>query len=372
MKLNILFNRPLGTCEVPNAPVKKPIAPVVAAALIAGGASILNGVGNLASQADANSANRDIAADTNKTNLQITQQQIEAARQQYLSEQAENRRLVQQQHDWEIANRDYENAYNSPSAQKQRFIAAGINPYLAMQGQGSVGSASASSSVGSPASGSVPNAIPAESGAPVQPLNFDAFGQGISDAARLYYQFRDSEREDYRLASDITFRKMDSQQKSLDYLLELRKHGVNEKFVQKQIDSLAHAMLYTEKEFDRQQSIDRFNQFYMEMQIESEKQRVSIEEQLAASKISLNSATIAQIANNIAVAKAEVADMQANGVSQREINRYVAARERDNAELVSRQLERDKRITKGNRRYYTDFMTWLSTPLKGLVSVGVR
>ena len=56
-------------------------------------------------------------SDANKTNLQIARET-----------NASNQQLAQEQNQWNIDQWNRENEYNSPYAQKQRMIAAGMNP----------------------------------------------------------------------------------------------------------------------------------------------------------------------------------------------------------------------------------------------------
>lgn len=116
-------------------------------------------------QTQANAINRRNAMETNELNRQINEQQIAWAKEKYRAEKAENRFLVDQAYRRELENR----AYNSPQAQKLRYLQAGINPYLAMY-QGAAGGSQPSigSTVGSPPKYDNPNMIPMQIGAPAQ------------------------------------------------------------------------------------------------------------------------------------------------------------------------------------------------------------
>lgn len=83
---------------------------------------------------------------TNKTNLRINQQNIDAAKQ-----------MQQNQFNYNTEMWERTNAYNDPSAQMQRYRAAGLNPAMMMYG-GNTSEASASSGSG----GSAPSPIPAQ------------------------------------------------------------------------------------------------------------------------------------------------------------------------------------------------------------------
>ena len=75
-------------------------------AAIGAGSSVVGGILGVNSQKSANKTNLEIARETNATNQQ----------------------LAQEQNQWNIDQWNRENAYNDPSAQKQRMIDAGLNP----------------------------------------------------------------------------------------------------------------------------------------------------------------------------------------------------------------------------------------------------
>nr|QPB07470.1 MAG: DNA pilot protein [Microvirus sp.] len=105
-------------------------------ALIAGGASVLGGLfGGLFGKKNNNS--------TNRTNMQIAQMNNDF-----------NAAEAQKSRDFQLDMWNKTNAYNDPSAQRERLAAAGLNPALMMDG-GSAGQAS--SSVSSPAASSAGN-----------------------------------------------------------------------------------------------------------------------------------------------------------------------------------------------------------------------
>lgn len=118
---------------------------------------------NSASQNQANKFNLQAQRETNQANMAINQSQLDYAQKMYQDQVAQQ---------WKMFNTT--NAYNSPAAQKQRYLDAGLNPYVMM---GSQPAASASSM---PAAG-----IPAQ--LPMQAARMEAFnqwnlGKGLSDA----------------------------------------------------------------------------------------------------------------------------------------------------------------------------------------------
>lgn len=131
------------------------------------GISGLFGIGssamNAASQNQANKYNLQAQRETNQANMAINQSQLDYAQKMYQDQVAQQ---------WKMFNTT--NAYNSPAAQKQRYLDAGLNPYIMM---GSQPAASASSM---PAAG-----IPAQ--LPMQAARMEAFdqwnlGKGLNDA----------------------------------------------------------------------------------------------------------------------------------------------------------------------------------------------
>lgn len=161
-----LFSSPLGANIAPIGFKKQAawaaIIPAAATALGAVGSS----VANLVSQAD-----------TNKTNRQIAEEQMQFAKEQYEREKEENRYLIQSQ-------RNYDSQvafYNSPAEERKRLEAAGINPALAKYGQSGLMQAS-QSGVGSPAQFKMPELYKAS------PLDFSGIGNSLSVAANAFNQ----------------------------------------------------------------------------------------------------------------------------------------------------------------------------------------
>lgn len=103
------------------------------AALIGAGSSIL---GNMIG---ASSTNK-----TNKNNLKINQMNNEF-----------NERMMQKQMDYNTMMWDKQNEYNTPSAQRARLEAAGMNPYMMLNG-GSAGNAQAAGSTSAASAASAP------------------------------------------------------------------------------------------------------------------------------------------------------------------------------------------------------------------------
>lgn len=150
--------------DSPFAPKKKEIAPAVAAALIAGGSSVLGslfgGASQAAAQREANETNLQIARETNKQNRELYEYQL-----------AQNALSWQKQ-----------NEYNDPANVVQRLKNAGINP------------ATAYGDINTPASQIASPSMPEMKGAQVAPVQslFGIAGQSVFDGVQqgfnAYYQ----------------------------------------------------------------------------------------------------------------------------------------------------------------------------------------
>ena len=151
--------------------------------LIAGIGSVAGGLINAGAQRAANSTNYKINQENNQFNARQNElDRIWNREENRFAQQSQmdmlNRQLGHEQSMWER-----NTAYNDPAAQRARFEAAGINPYIAMQGQ-SGGVAATSAEVPS-----VPN-VPTASGMtsrgaaspiPMQPVTpVNGILQGIS------------------------------------------------------------------------------------------------------------------------------------------------------------------------------------------------
>lgn len=130
------------------------------------GISGLFGIGssamNAASQNQANKYNLQAQRETNQANMAINQSQLDYAQKMYQDQVAQQ---------WKMFNTA--NAYNSPAAQKQRYLDAGLNPYVMM---GSQPAASASSM---PTAG-IPSQLPMQA-ARMEAFNQWNLGKGLSD-----------------------------------------------------------------------------------------------------------------------------------------------------------------------------------------------
>ena len=223
--------------------------------------SVFGTVGDYAAAVNTAQENRWAQQETNESNERINQEQLAWARENYELEKEENRFLVDQAYQRELENRQHNEWYNSPTQELQRLRAAGLNPYLAKYGIGAAGSASGHSigaQVGSPARHNQPNMIPMQAS---HEQSFSGFGRGISDAIQNYYLGKENQRSDYALAADIAFRDRKAIQDSLNYLLELKKEGTNERWVNSQINHLLRVDSLENSKFIHQQKIDEFQHY---------------------------------------------------------------------------------------------------------------
>lgn len=172
--------------------------------LITGGLSAIgSGIAGLfgkKSQSSSNKANIALAEKQNEYNLQLQQNEFRQNQQQSELEYQRNLEL------WHL-----QQEYNTPSAQMQRYLDAGLNPNL-IYGTGSASAGNA---------GSVPSYTAARYSAPraeratVSPSTFDAH-QMISVATQLALQ--SAQTDSIRAQADFT--KQETQNKKIDNLIK--------------------------------------------------------------------------------------------------------------------------------------------------------
>jgi len=131
-------------------------------------------------QKHANASNEMLTRETNQMQRELAQQANDL-----------NYRMFQEQNDWNYKMWNEENKYNSPSAQIERYLEAGVNPIWALAGgnpgnAGEVGSAQWSGA--EMADLERPSVIPEDPSATINQIlaasqNFTALGQGFADLA---------------------------------------------------------------------------------------------------------------------------------------------------------------------------------------------
>lgn len=153
--------------------------PLTLSAIISGGAAL---AGTAASGIAAGKMNKR-AVKYNKWAL--------AEQQKFQSEQTQlgrdwSEEMMSKANQWNLDQWNRENEYNLPENQKARLFAAGINPYLAMQGASSIGQAASS-----PSSASAPSpASPSGASAPslnLQRPGYEAGFAQLSSAVNSYF-----------------------------------------------------------------------------------------------------------------------------------------------------------------------------------------
>lgn len=122
----------------------------VVGSAIGAGASLIGGAGSTAAQ---NAANKEIAQMNNAFNEKMFDKQVAYNKEMYQQQLGDQWKFYNdaKQNSWDLYNDQKE--YNSASAQRERLEAAGLNPYLMMNG-GSAGVAQG----GSSPSGAAPSA----------------------------------------------------------------------------------------------------------------------------------------------------------------------------------------------------------------------
>lgn len=156
-----------------------PLDPTVLGAIISAGA----GLGSSAVSGIASGKMNRKSIKYNKWALQ-EQQRFQSEQSQIGRDWSEE--MMSKANEWNLEQWNRENEYNLPENQKARLFAAGINPYLAMQGASSVGQAASS-----PSSASAPSPA-SPSGASALPLNLQRpdYGAGfaqLSSAVNSYF-----------------------------------------------------------------------------------------------------------------------------------------------------------------------------------------
>lgn len=100
--------------------------------------AIIGAVGSVIAGAIGGAANASSTKNTNKTNLQISQETNQANRDIANSVNETNKYLAQKQNEWNLEQWNRENEYNHPAMQAQRFRMAGLSAAAAAQGVSNV------------------------------------------------------------------------------------------------------------------------------------------------------------------------------------------------------------------------------------------
>lgn len=345
-----VFSKPLGVVSAPFGSYKKNDA-ILAAGLIAGGASLLG-------SAVSSYYNLKNQADTNAANQSINREQMANQRYLYDQQRADERFLV---------NQAYER--NRPINQVKELREAGINPAFAMD-SGSFGIQSAQT-------GTAPS--PPSSSAPIpnQAARMDDLGLGISNAGQLIsnsiIQQKEQNRADEALQSDKTYRGVQARTEFLNALTKAKEAGVSEKYINKQIEEMDRRYQFDKSKEEKEAAARDRSLDLDERRVEIQAYEAETSRMAAKAGIALNAAQISKVAQDISESKERVFQMAQNGASQRSIDAFVERQQKATAERLERENERGKRQESTKRRQaYMDFTDWLFTPLKGIVSVGIK
>lgn len=218
------------------APARKHINPFVGGALIGAGANLLGGLFGKKSNDDTNATNLKIAQMNNEFNERMLNKQLQYNTDMYDRQFADNTQTWKDQYaaqqSFQTKMQNWQNQYNSAFQQRQRLEAAGLNPYLMMNG-GSAGTASSaggslgsSNAAGSPLSLNTPTASEAGRQLPYDPTPSFTGAAGVIQtlmdiqAQKGVRQAQaDKLNADARLAGIDAFSRSDINQATLNKLL---------------------------------------------------------------------------------------------------------------------------------------------------------
>lgn len=227
-------------------------------ALIGAGSSLIGNVLGFASNSSTNKANREI----NQMNNEF------------------NERMMQKQMDYNTMMWNKQNEYNTPLAQRQRLEAAGMNPYMMMNG-GSAGNASAA---GSTSMASASGAAPMQAYHP----NF----QGIPEAILMAKQGKN-------IDADTQSKVIDNQtrnRRNMQEIANMITKGMNDKITGKLLatqynyaDEMHMIQLQNQKQSLRNQTIEGL---LMDKNLAAFDQRFQLEISQAAANILLTNASV--------------------------------------------------------------------------------
>lgn len=176
-----------------------PVTGCIIGAGISGVSSIIGGLFNRGSQSSAN-----------RTNLRINREN-----------QKWNEKMMDKQNAWNLSQWNRENEYNNASSQVARLRAAGLNPYLMMNG-GNSGSAQ-----------SITSAAPANAGMSntVNPVDYSAVAAGVGNAVNQYFNSQLAEANVRKVIAEAAGQEKQNQwldtklQAEIEYLKQNTKSG---------------------------------------------------------------------------------------------------------------------------------------------------
>lgn len=361
-----LFSMPLGVSNTPFGAFK-----CSAGAIDAFGSAFGSMLGLALQESQVNRTNElnwKIAQDNLFAAEKLNTMNLDAQRENWKREQAN----FEQQREWSLQDRAYENWYNSPAQQKLRYQQAGFNPALMMQGQSAASSVQANQGQ-APSFSSPSTPIPERNDFQYTPMDYEGLGTGINQLVAIHQAMRNEERQDYALASQILFGQQKATTDFMNARAALKKAGVDDRALVQADNHFQQTMKFETDKWNSQVATDNARLELEGVRLAIEKSSVDIQRKLAESKINVDNATCNKIATEMFVMREDVQEMKRNGASQRAINDYISKKEQVLYQMLGRENSREGRLDReGARRNYRDFTEWLLSPLKGIISVGIK
>lgn len=164
----------------------------VANAVATGATGAMNAAANVAATQMTNSANKQIAQMNNAFNEKMLDKQISYNKEAYETQVGDQWKFYNdaKENTWKMY--EDQKAYDSASAQRERLEAAGLNPYMMMQG-GSAGSATSAGSTGAPAVGGMQGITPPT--ATPYSADYSGIAAGLGTAIDTIQQLKNSASE---------------------------------------------------------------------------------------------------------------------------------------------------------------------------------
>lgn len=164
----------------------------VANAVATGASGAMNAAANVAATQMTNSANKQIAQMNNAFNEKMLDKQISYNKEAYETQVGDQWKFYNdaKENTWKMY--EDQKAYDSASAQRERLEAAGLNPYMMMQG-GSAGSATSAGSTGVPAVGGMQGITPPT--ATPYSADYSGIAAGLGSAIDTIQQLKNSASE---------------------------------------------------------------------------------------------------------------------------------------------------------------------------------
>lgn len=161
--------------------------------------SLIGGTMNANAIKSSNQSNVELSSDMRKWNEKMYDKEVVFAREQRDAQLRASQALMDRSNEFSLDMWKRENAYNSPTAQMERWRDAGLNPYLMTSGASAGIAAPLTSASGSAASGAVPSA-PSMNAPTMQPAVTD-LGTPAGILANLAGQLLNKRKQDADIAN---------------------------------------------------------------------------------------------------------------------------------------------------------------------------